>query len=456
MANSVSIVREWASLIAASLLVLTSITFGQSAPPAALGGDQPQISAPLTLTLPDAIERAKKNNPEYRAAVTDFGIAREDRVQSRAALLPSANFATSFLYTEGNGTSSARFIANNGVHEYISQGNLHQELSFANIADYRRTLAAEAAARARAEVAARGLVVTVVESYYGFVTAQQKYATAQRAASEAQRFFDISQKLEHGGEVAHADVIKAQIQLEEQQRALQEAQLEMERSRLELAVLVFPDFNENFSVVDDLQMPEALPSFQEVEVAAGNKNPELRAALAAMRAANQEVAVAWNGFLPSVSIDYFYGIDANHFAANEIDPVSGMPVRNLGYSAVATLQLPIWNWGANRSKVKQADLRRDQARVELSATQRELLAKLRNFYHEAETARAELQSLNHSAELAAESLRLTTMRYQAGESTVLEVVDAQNTLTQSRNAFNTGQVRFKVALANLQTLTGNF
>jgi outer membrane protein TolC len=317
-------------------------------------------------------------------------------------------------------------------------------------------LAAEAVARARAEVAARGLVVTVVESYYGFVAAQQKYATAQRAAGEAQRFFDISQKLEHGGEVARADVIKAQIQLEEQQRELQEAQLEMERSRLELAVLVFPDFNENFAVVDDLQMPEALPSLQEVQAAAASKNPELRAALAAVRAANQEVAVAWNGFLPSVSIDYFYGIDATRFAANGIDLVTGMPVRNLGYSAVATLQLPVWNWGSNRSKVKQADLRRDQARVELSATQRELLAKLQNFYHEAETARAELESLNHSAELAAESLRLTTMRYTAGESTVLEVVDAQNTLTQSRNAFNTGQVRFKVALANLQTLTGNF
>jgi outer membrane protein TolC len=47
------------------------------------------------------------------------------------------------------------------------------------------------------------------------------------------------------------------------------------------------------------------------------------------------------------------------------------------------------------------------------------------------------------------------MRYQAGESTVLEVVDAQNTLTQARNAFNDGQVRFRVSLANLQTLTGS-
>ena len=116
----------------------------------------------------------------------------------------------------------------------------------------------------------------------------------------------------------------------------------------------------------------------------------------------------------------------------------------------------MWNWGANRSRLKQADLRRQQARVELSSTQRELLAKLRTFYNEAQTAGSELESLNQSAELAADSLRLTTLRYQSGESTVLEVVDAQNTLTVARNAFNDGQARFRLALATLQTLTGNF
>jgi outer membrane protein TolC len=408
-------------------------------------------AAPLTITLQDALERARKNNPEYRAALTEYGLAKEDRVQSRAGLLPSVNYNAGFIYTEGNGTLTSRFIGNNGVHEYLSQGNVHQALSLGTVADYRRTLAAEAVARARSEIAARGLVVTVVQAYYGFAVAQRKYATAQRASSEAQHFLDISQKLEHGGEVAHSDVIKAQIQTNQQQRELQEAELEMNRSRLELAVLIFPDFNQNFSVVDDLQTPEPLPAFQEVEAAAANKNPELRAALAALQQAKAEVAVAWNGFLPSLNLDYFYGIDANQFATRAPDGR-----HNLGYAASATLQLPVWNWGANRSKLKQAGLRRQQAQVELSFTQRQLLAKMHTLYDEAQTARAEMDSLSQSAELAAESSRLTTMRYQAGEATVLEVVDAQNTLTQARNSFNDGQARFRVAMANLQTLTGTF
>ena len=440
------------------LIALQSGAWGQSSSQNTVANGTPQTAdnAPLTLTLQDALERAKKINPDYHSAVTDYGVAKEDKIQSRAALLPSVNYNTSFLYTEGNGLGFVRYIANNSVHEYVSQGNVHQDVSLQNFADFRRTQALEAAAKARAEIAARGLVVTVVQAYYGFAVAERKYATAQRADAEAQRFLDISQKLEHGGEVAHSDVIKAQIQQQQQHRDLQEAQLEMNRSRLELSVLVFPDFTENFTVVDDLQLPEALPTFQEIQTAAANKNPELRAAVETLRASKDEVTGAWNGFLPSLSVDYFYGIDATHFATRQVDPTTGLELHNLGYSAVATLQLPVWNWGSNRSKLKQATLRRNQARIELSATQRELLAKLHNFYEEAQTSRQELESLDQSAELAADSLRLTTLRYQGGEATVLEVVDAQNTLTQARNAFNDGQARFRVAVATLQTLTGNF
>jgi outer membrane protein TolC len=418
--------------------------------------------APLTITLQDALQRARQNDPQYRSAVMDLGLAREDRVQARAGLLPGVTYNNSFIYTQGTGPVPAscqsstlgcptsRFIANNGVHEYISQGNAHESLSLTNVADYRRSSAALAQARAKAEIAARGLVVTVTEAYYGFVVAQRKYATAQRADAEAERFLDISVKLENGGEVAHADAIKARIQAQQQQRDLQEAQLGMERSRLDLAVLLFPDFNQDFAVVDDLQTPEPLPTFEEIETAGKKNNPDLRAALAAYQAANHEVTAAWGGLLPSLSLDYFYGLDSNQFA------IHSNGVRNLGYSAVATLQIPIFSWGADRSKLKQAELRRDQAHVELNFAQKELLSHLRQFYLEAKTSRSEMDTLASSAELAADSLRLTTMRYQAGESTVLEVVDAQNTLTLARNAYDDGQSRYRVAVANLQTLTGNF
>ena len=416
------------------------------------------VPAPLVLTLQDALARARANEPLYRAAITQYGVAKQQTVQARAGLLPNINYNSEFLYTEGNGTATGRFIASNGVHEYLNQADVHQSLSLETAAAFRLAHAQEALAKARSEIAARGLVVAVTQAYYGMVVAQRKYATAQRATAEAAHFADITAKLERGGEVAHSDTIKAQLQSQQQQRALQDAQLEMERSRLELAVLVFPNFNENFSTVDDLQNVAPLPTFEEVEALASKENPQLRAALAAVRAANQEVAVAWNSFLPSLSLDYFYGIDANNFAVNGFDRTvsPARSVRNLGYAATATLQIPVWNWGASRSKVKSASLQRDQAQTELSFAQRKMVADLKAFFGEAQTARSELESLQHSAELAAESLRLTNLRYQAGEATALEVVDAQNTLTLAQNALGDGQLRFRTAIATLQTLTGQF
>ena len=448
--------RMYGLLVIFGLFAGTAMSFAQAMPSA------PTQGAPLTVTLQDAIERARQNDPQYHDSMTQLGLSREDRVQARAGLLPDVNFNNSFIYTEGTGPlpvncqtptvgcTNSRFIANNGVHEYVSQANVHEALSLTNVADYRRADAALSMARAKAEVATRGLVVTVTQLYYGLVVSERKYATAQRAATEAARFLDISQKLENGGEVAHADVIKARIQAQQQQRDLQEAQIGMERSRLDLAVVIFKDFNQDFAVVDDLQTPELLPTFAEVESAGQKNNPDLRAALAAYQVANHEVTSAWGGLLPALSVDYFYGIDSNKFALR----TDG--VNNLGYSAVATLQIPVFSWGSDRSKLKQAELRRDQAKVELSYAQRQLLSHLREYYSEAETARSEMESLASSAELAADSLRLTTMRYQAGESTVLEVVDAQNTFTQARNAYDDGQSRYRIAVANLQTLTGTF
>jgi outer membrane protein TolC len=426
---------------------------------------QPSLAAaqaPLTLTLQDALQRARANSVPFQAALTEQGLAHEDKLQARAALLPNVGYHNDFIYTQPAGapTGSAnpgeaasasipRFIANNAVHEYLSQGVAEEVIGVAQIADYRRARALEAVARAKAEVAARGLVLTVVQSYYGFIAAQRKYASVQLAASEAEHFLDLSRKLENGGEVAHSDVIRAQIQFNDRQRDLREAQLAMDKARLDLAVLLFPDFNQNFTVIDDSELAPPLESFEEVARAAETKSPDLRASTAAFQASRYELASARGGYIPSLTLNYFYGIDAPQFATRG---PSG--ARNLGYAAGVTLNLPVWNWGATQSKVKQANLRQQQAQRELSLAQRKLLAGIRALYAEADAARSELALLKSSAELATESLRLTTLRYQGGEATVLEVVDAQNTLTQARNAYSDGVVRYRTALANLQTLTG--
>jgi outer membrane protein TolC len=232
----------------------------------------------------------------------------------------------------------------------------------------------------------------------------------------------------------------------------------MDTARLDLAVLLFRDFDQNFTVVDDLDLASALPEFAEVQTMAQRENPDLKAAASALLGAKLDVKIARQASLPSLTADMAYGIEANAFALHSTvaaDPERGK-VPNLGYFLTVSLNVPLWDWGSRSSKVRTAEIRREQANVELSATQRTLLRNLQGFYQEALTAREQLASLRRSVDLSAENLRLNGLRYQGGEATILELVDAQTAVTQARNAYDDGVVRYRLALANLQTLTGTF
>jgi outer membrane protein TolC len=444
--GDVSVISKTAYIIVLLLGCAAARAQAPALPPATSSA-----TAPVVVSLADALQRAKLNSPQFQAAVTDLGLAREDRYQARASLLPGVDYNNAFIYTQGNGTASGRYIAANGVHEYISQGIAHESIGAAQVLDYQRAAAAHALAKARAEIAARGLTVTVVQSFYGLLAAQTRTVNAERAHNEGQHFLELSRKLEEGGEVAHSDTIKAQIQANDLKRAWEESKLGEQNARLTLAVLLFPNFFQDFTLINDLGTMPALPPLNELQTMAAKNNPELQAAFAALGVANKEVSVARAGYLPSLSVDMFYGIDANQFAKRA---PSG--VENLGYAGAAILNIPVWNWGATQSKVRQAELMRHQAQVELSAAQRQAIADLQSFYGEAQIAYGQLQVLQQTAELAEQSLRLTNLRYQAGEANALEVVDAQNTLTTAGNSLHDGEARYHLAIANLQTLTGAF
>ncbi len=431
---------------------------------------QPESQNPgnPTINLQEAFARARQYASQIQSANIAAELAKEDRKQARAATLPSVNGLNQFIYTEGNGTPSGVFVANDGVHVYNEQLNAHEELlSFVRRGEIRMAAAAEAVARAKADVAARGLNATVIQDYYAIASAERKLKNAQRSLSEAQQFLDITQKQEHGGEVAHADVIKAQIQTQQRQRDVQDAQLAVEKAKIALAVLIFPRLQPSYEIVDDLSQLAVLPPLPEAAAQAVTNNPDLRAAESNVSQAQLGVTVARYAYLPSLGLDVWYGIDANQFAARTNNPAAAeersnlpnfqVPYRqNLGYVAQATLNIPLWNWGSIHSKVKQAALKQQQAELDLTTARKTLDAELASSYKEAQTALSQVQSLHDSSDLSAESLRLTVLRYQAGEATALEVVDAQTTASQARSAYDDGLLRYRIALANLQTLTGNF
>jgi outer membrane protein TolC len=407
---------------------------------------------PIALTLADAMQRARQYSQQVYTANLAALLAHEDTVQAKAGLLPTAEGVSGFIYTQPNGTATGVYVPNDGPRVYTDLLNLHGEVyNPAKRAEYRRTMAAEAVAQAKKDLAERGLVATVTQNFYAMDVAQRKVNNAQLSLREAQDFQNLTEKQERGGEAARVDVVKARLQVQQRQRDLQDAQATLDKARIGFAVILFPNYGQAFTVTDDLDNSPKLPAYTEITGMAGRNNPDMRAAQATVQAQTLAIASAHAAYLPTLTLDYFYGLQANQLAIH--DPEG----HNLiGSSVVAQLNIPIWNWGATRSKVKQAELDLQQAKNDLSLTQRTLLSNLESYYVEAQVATSQIASLRESLADSTENLRLTRLRYSAGESIAQEVVDAQSLLVQARNAYDDGLVRYRLALANLQTLTGAF
>ena len=172
-------------------LTLTYSVFAQPAPPAPT----------LTLTLQNALDRARANSQQLLSADIAARIAHEDRVQAKAALLPTATWENGYVYTQPNGSDTGVFVANNGQNVYTNLGNIHGDVyAPGKRADYRMAIAAEAIARARVEIAARGLTAVVVQNFYAMAVAQRALlANAQRACRRPSSSWTSPQKQEAGG-----------------------------------------------------------------------------------------------------------------------------------------------------------------------------------------------------------------------------------------------------------------
>ena len=455
----------------AGLLVLASLVCGSAmgqqsdAAESSLttSSTQAQLAPPATpivvhITLSEAEKLARLVEPTWLTQLAARGSAVYDRRLALAGLLPQVNARASALYTQPNGvpdsgplpgTVGPVFIANNSVHEYVTQGIATEKLSVAGAVRIRQANALTRQARAQAEIALRGLHVAVASDYFSVLAAEQKVAAAQSAEEESKRFVDLTRKLEGGREVAHADVIKAELQWEQRQRDAADARQNLLAAKVNLGVLLFPNPATPYELDNTLNQQTEVPAEAQVQQMAVQSNPVLGAALAAEQAASADVKASWAQYLPALTLDAVYGIDAPYFQT------TGNNGRKfLGYSLGAGVDIPIWNWFSTQDRIQQSRLRARLAKATLDSTQRQLVADLDQSYGELQTASAALTSLQASVGQSQESLHLTTLRYQSGEATALEVVDAQNTFLATELAAADGAVRYHLARANLERLTG--
>ncbi len=411
------------------------------------------VSTPLTLD--EAIRLANAQASTFQSAILNERIAEEDVRQAQAEFLPKVSAPLSYVYTTpalGLPPGEPRipsFVSSDGVGVYQAFVNVAGDIDIAgklraNLAKNRALLAA---AHAGTEVAKLALRQAVIEGYYGL-----SLAIAQRQAAEgnlraAEEFEHITSLLMSGGEVAPVDLTRAQLQTLKRRDELAQGLANEQIAAGALRVLVGYEFTRPILTTD---LALAIPTdaeYRQFRSDDVSRRPEFTQLEQQLRAARQEIKVARADRLPSLTYSINGGFDTDSIKGPRLKEHSGV-------SAAMTLSIPIFDWGASRSRERQARLR-----AEVAENERTLA--LRGFTQQFYAARAQVTSAAARISLtregvikAQDNLAASIARYRAGEAQIVEVTDALTTLVEQRTALYQAIFDYQTALARLKQATG--
>lgn len=414
---------------------------------------QTQTANPLTLD--EALRLANAQASTYQSAVLNERIAAEDVKQARAAFLPRVSAPLSYLYTspaQGLPPGEPRapsFIAADAIGAYEAFASVSGDFDIAGKlrATLARNRALLAAAHAGTDVAKRALAQAVVEAWYGLALANAQHRAAEENLAAAEEFERITSLLLTGGEVAAVDLTRAQLQTLARRDELERARVNELVAAGALRVLVGYESERPISTTD---LSLALPTSSEYLMFKAedvSRRPELIQFDQELRAARQEITIAKADRLPSLSYSINGGFNSDSLREPRLH-------QHTGVSAGFSLNIPIFDWGATRSRENQARLR-----AELIENERTLA--LRGFTQQFYAARAQAASADGRIRLARDgvtkaqdNLAASIARYRAGEAQIVEVTDAQTILVEQRSTLYQAIFDYQTALSRLRQATG--
>jgi outer membrane protein len=407
------------------------------------------------LSLDEAVRLSLRQASTFQQAALNERVAAEDVRQSRTAFRPRVESAPSVIYTSpARGLPAGQprtqsFIANNAITEYQALVNVTGELDISGRlrATLRRNVALLEAARAGTAVAQRALIAGVNDAYYGLALASAKRGAAEQNLAAAEEFERVTSLLLSGGEVAPLDLTRARLQTIARRDELEQARANEIVAADALRVLVGYDFATPIATTDLLMtMPDG-GDIDRFTAEAIQKRPEIAQFEAERRAAEQDIKLARAERRPQVTYTLSGGVDTDSLRSARLREHSG-------YSATIGVSIPIFDWGANRSRVRQAQLRAQAAEQSRAVAMRGFAQQFYDARALAVSALARIRLAGTGVMEAESNLRASIARYRAGEAQVIEVTDAQNTLITERTAFYQAIFDYQTARARLMQATG--
>ena len=304
----------------------------------------------------------------------------------------------------------------------------------------------------------------MAEAYYGAALATAKRVAAEQSLGAAEEFQRVTCLNYEAGEVPEVDCIRARLQTAARRDDLLQAQQQEAIANAALGTLLGYGMTltrpsatlsrqagegpgEGLPAIEPL--PEAVdPTMIDQLTAAGvQRRPEFAQVNAQLRAARAGVSVARADFLPKVTYSLDKGFDTDSLQHDELS-------RHRGTLATATVDVPLFDWGATVSKWRQAQLQVRSAEVRRQLITRDLYLQFLTARQEAITAAERVDNARRALADAERNATISIARYRAGEAPVTEATDAQTTRAQQRLALQQALFDYQVALAHLREAAG--
>ncbi len=423
--------------LAALILVLLGIAVTAAADP----------SAPRTITLPEAVAMALRNNPALGFADHDAAaaLAAVDRAQAEHKIqlrfdsrythlseVPSMSAGPAGSVTLGDKDTWLMDLAAQKI--LYSGGRLE-------------ALVQQAASAARAVEAGRERTRQMVawgaeRAFRLLAAAQQERESAQKSLDAAADHLRMAQSRFEARAAARFDVIMAEVQVAQARQEVIRAGSGIEVTGAAfLQALGLPDGE---FIAADATPPTGLrPLIEDLLAQAILQRPELAAAGWQVEGARAGVSAAKGERWPVVSVaaDYQY-----------VEPESVTQYNRWALNAILTL--PILDGGRAGARIREAEERTAQALAARESIRFQVELEVRQALARVVSADAQVEVARKRIEQAEELHRLAGVRYQAGVGTSTEIADALAGLTSARQGLTRALTEQGIGEADLRLAVG--
>lgn len=286
-------------------------------------------------------------------------------------------------------------------------------------------------------------VLQVTTAYYGLLTADRLVKVAEEAVTGAEGHLAVVRANFAAGTVLKTDVLRTEVALGQARQNLIKARNGRELARLGLATTLGLPGETDFRLVEPAKAPPPGTTLQEDLEKAYRRRPDLVSARAQFEVGRAGRLQAQSGLLPSVAL-----VASEDWQGSQVDNLDG------SWTVMLNASLNVFDWGAARARVKQAEDSLAGLELRLKGLEDQLRLEVSQARQAVAEAEQRLPLAQTTLEQAKENLELTRIRYEAGLATTVDILDGQTLLTQSEAAQVQALYDYNLALAKLAKATG--